>query len=172
MAQEALDEAEVGAFLDQKRGRSVAEHVRRHPAAQLGLLGNPAQAQAHGLGGERPASGVDQEGGLGRPGASTGLDGAFEQPGRLAVHEDAPRDGPARGEADDDAVLRRIEGFGDDRRLEFFDEGDGENVRVVYSFDTTDVIPLEELGDEPPAGEELDPTEKKILSDYLRASAG
>jgi hypothetical protein len=65
-------------------------------------------------------------------------------------------------------ALGQIEGFGDDRKVEFFDNGDGK-VRVIYSFDTTDVIPLEELGDEPPPGEELDPTERKILEITARA---
>lgn len=65
-------------------------------------------------------------------------------------------------------ALSQIEGFGDDRKVEFFDNGDGK-VRVVYSFDTTDVIPLEELGEEPPPGEKLDPTEKKILEITARA---
>jgi hypothetical protein len=65
-------------------------------------------------------------------------------------------------------VLREIEGFGDDRKVEFFDNGDG-RVRVVYSFDTSDVIPLEELGDEAPDGAELDPIEKKILQITSRA---
>ncbi len=65
-------------------------------------------------------------------------------------------------------ALREIEGFGDDRKVEFFDNGDG-RVRVVYSFDTSDVIPLEELGDEPPEGGKLDPIEKKILEITGRA---
>lgn len=62
----------------------------------------------------------------------------------------------------DIAALRRIEGFGDDRKIEFFDEGDGKHARVVYSFDTTDVIPVDEVSDEEAAAA-TDPTERKIL---------
>lgn len=62
----------------------------------------------------------------------------------------------------DIAALRRIEGFGDDRKIEFFDEGDGQHARVVYSFDTTDVIPVDEVSDEE-AANATDPTERKIL---------
>jgi hypothetical protein len=58
--------------------------------------------------------------------------------------------------------LSQIEGFGDDRKVEFFDNGDGK-VRMVYSFDTRDVIPLEELGEEPAPGQKVDPIEKKIF---------
>jgi hypothetical protein len=65
-------------------------------------------------------------------------------------------------------ALRRIEGFGDDRKLEFFDEGDGKHARVVYSFDTTDVIPVDEVSDEEAAAAQ-DPTEKKILDITRRA---
>ncbi|RMG07627.1 MAG: hypothetical protein D6731_23425 [Planctomycetota bacterium] len=64
--------------------------------------------------------------------------------------------------------LSLIQGFGDDRKMEFFDNGDG-RVRVVYSFDTRDVIPLEELGEEPANGQELDPIEKKVLEITARA---
>lgn len=64
-------------------------------------------------------------------------------------------------------VLGRVEGFGDDRKIEFYDEGNGK-VRVVYSFDTTDLIPIEEVG-EPGQGAEEDPMEKKIREVTLRA---
>jgi hypothetical protein len=62
-------------------------------------------------------------------------------------------------------ALGKIEGFGDDRKIEFFDEGEGK-VRVVYSFDTTDIVPIEET---PEAGAEQDPVEKKILEVTRRA---
>ncbi|MCO5167513.1 MAG: hypothetical protein M9894_14295 [Planctomycetes bacterium] len=62
-------------------------------------------------------------------------------------------------------ALGRVEGFGDDRKIEFFDEGGGK-VRVVYSVDTTDLIPIEEMGD--PAGE-ADEVEKKIREVTTRA---
>jgi hypothetical protein len=65
-------------------------------------------------------------------------------------------------------ALSQIQGFGDDRKVEFFDNGDGK-VRVVYSFDTRDVIPLEELGEGPAPGEKLDPTEAKILAITAKA---
>ncbi|MEZ6184337.1 MAG: hypothetical protein R3F62_04905 [Planctomycetota bacterium] len=55
-------------------------------------------------------------------------------------------------------ALNEIEGFGDDRRILFYDEGNG-MVRVVYSFDTTDAIPADELDDEAPSD---DPIETKI----------
>lgn len=64
-------------------------------------------------------------------------------------------------------ALSRVEGFGDDRKIEFFDEGDGK-VRVVYTFDTTDLIPIEEVG-EAGEGQEEDPVEKKIREVTLRA---
>lgn len=63
-------------------------------------------------------------------------------------------------------ALARVEGFGDDRKIEFYDEGNGK-VRVVYSFDTTDLLPIEEVG-EGAAGDE-DPIEKKIREVTLRA---
>lgn len=63
-------------------------------------------------------------------------------------------------------ALARVEGFGDDRKIEFYDEGNGK-VRVVYSFDTTDLIPIEEVG-EGGAGDD-DPVEKKIRDITLRA---
>jgi hypothetical protein len=64
-------------------------------------------------------------------------------------------------------ALSRIEGFGDDRKIDFYDEGNGK-VRVVYSFDTTDLIPIEEVGS-PEAGAEQDPVEKKIQEITTRA---
>lgn len=64
-------------------------------------------------------------------------------------------------------ALARVEGFGDDRKIEFYDEGNGK-VRVVYSFDTTDLIPIEEVGDAGEGAEE-DPIEKKIREVTLRA---
>ncbi len=70
------------------------------------------------------------------------------------------------------ATLSKMEGFGEDRRVDFYDEGDGK-VRVVYGFDTDEAIPLEEFSDGAPApGEELDPTEKKILAATERARDG
>lgn len=70
------------------------------------------------------------------------------------------------------AALAKMEGFGEDRRVDFYDEGDGK-VRVVYGFDTDEAIPLEEISDGAPApGEELDPTEKKILAATERARDG
>lgn len=67
-------------------------------------------------------------------------------------------------------ALTLLQGFGDDRKVEFYDNGD-DKVRVVYSFDTADVIPLEELGEGPPPGEKLDPVEKKILAITAKARA-
>jgi len=64
-------------------------------------------------------------------------------------------------------ALNEIEGFGDDRRILFYDEGNG-LVRVVYSFDTTDAIPADEL-DEEEAGD--DPIEKKIMEITKKARA-
>ena len=64
-------------------------------------------------------------------------------------------------------ALARVEGFGDDRKIEFYDEGNGK-VRVVYSFDTTDLIPIEEVGEGGAAADE-DPIEKKIREVTLRA---
>jgi hypothetical protein len=63
------------------------------------------------------------------------------------------------------AALSRIEGFGDDRKIEFYGEG-GDKVRVVYTFDTTDLIPIDEVGE---GGAQVDPTEKKIREVTLRA---
>ncbi len=69
-------------------------------------------------------------------------------------------------------ALAKIEGFGEDRRIDFYDNGDGK-VRVVYGFDTDDAIPLEEFTDGGPApGEKLDETEQKILALTERARAG
>jgi hypothetical protein len=62
-------------------------------------------------------------------------------------------------------ALSRVEGFGDDRKIDFYDEGGGK-VRVVYSFDTTDLIPIDEVGE---GGEGEDPVEKKIREVTLRA---
>lgn len=62
-------------------------------------------------------------------------------------------------------ALKKIEGFGDDRTIEFFDEGNGK-VRVVYSFDTSDLVPVEETGE---PGAQEDPTEKKIREITQRA---
>jgi hypothetical protein len=67
-------------------------------------------------------------------------------------------------------ALSLLQGFGDDRKVEFYDNGDGK-VRVVYSFDTADVIPLEELGEGPAPGEKLDPVEAKILAITAKARA-
>lgn len=65
-------------------------------------------------------------------------------------------------------ALSRLEGFGDERKLEFYDEGDGK-VRVMYSFDTTDVVPVDEVAPgEAPQGE-VDPVEKKIMEITQRA---
>ena len=63
-------------------------------------------------------------------------------------------------------ALNRVEGFGDDRKIEFYDEGGGK-VRVVYTFDTTDLIPIDEVGET--GGQEVDPVEKKIREVTLRA---
>ena len=63
-------------------------------------------------------------------------------------------------------ALSRIEGFGDDRKIDFYDEGGGK-VRVVYTFDTTDLIPIDEVGEGGQAP--TDPTEKKIREVTLRA---
>ncbi|MCA8923862.1 MAG: hypothetical protein KDD82_18775 [Planctomycetes bacterium] len=62
-------------------------------------------------------------------------------------------------------ALNEIEGFGDDRRILFYDEGEG-MVRVVYSFDTTDAIPADELDEEEASD---DPVEKKITEVTKRA---
>lgn len=66
-------------------------------------------------------------------------------------------------------ALSRLEGFGDERKLEFFDEGEGK-VRVLYSFDTTDVVPVDEVvpSEGAPQGE-VDPVEKKIMEITQRA---
>lgn len=64
-------------------------------------------------------------------------------------------------------ALGNLEGFGDDRKLEFYDEGDGK-VRVLYSFDTTDVVPVDEVGPGEGGGE-VDPIEKKIMEVTQRA---
>lgn len=66
------------------------------------------------------------------------------------------------------AALGRLEGFGNDRKLEFFDEGGGK-VRVVYSFDTSDLVPIEEVAPDEAGGAEEDPVEKKILEISKRA---
>ena len=58
-------------------------------------------------------------------------------------------------------ALEQIEGFGDDRRIEFFHTEEGE-VRMVYRFDTRDVVPLEEVGSDVPEAE-MDPIERKIF---------
>lgn len=63
-------------------------------------------------------------------------------------------------------ALGRIEGFGDDRKIDFYDEGGGK-VRVVYTFDTTDLIPIDEVGES--GQEDADPVEKKIREVTLRA---
>jgi len=57
-------------------------------------------------------------------------------------------------------ALNRIEGFGDDRRIEFYDD-DGK-IRVVYGFDTKDVLPAEDVDDED-IEQATDPIERKIL---------
>ena len=59
------------------------------------------------------------------------------------------------------AALNQIEGFGDDRRIDFYDNGDGK-ARVVYSFDTKDQLPIEEFGE--PGEGAMDPVEKKIVA--------
>lgn len=64
-------------------------------------------------------------------------------------------------------ALSRLEGFGDERKLEFYDDGDGK-VRVAYSFDTTDVVPVDEVSGAPGGGE-VDPVEKKIMEITQRA---
>jgi len=64
-------------------------------------------------------------------------------------------------------ALARIEGFGRDRSMAFYDNGDGK-VRVIYGFDTRDVIPIEELTDGSDDAEP-DPTSKKILGLVERA---
>lgn len=66
-------------------------------------------------------------------------------------------------------ALARIEGFGQDRSVHFYDNGDG-RVRVIYSFDTRDVIPIEELTDGSDDAEP-DPTSKKILELVSQAQA-
>jgi hypothetical protein len=58
-------------------------------------------------------------------------------------------------------ALNQIEGFGDDRRIDFYDNGDGK-ARVVYSFDTKDQLPIEEFGE--PGEGAMDPVEKKIVA--------
>jgi hypothetical protein len=69
-------------------------------------------------------------------------------------------------------ALAKMEGFGEDRRVDFYDEGEGK-VRIVYGFDTDEAIPLEEFSDgEPAPGEQLDETEKKILELTQRARDG
>lgn len=67
-------------------------------------------------------------------------------------------------------ALSMIEGFGDDRRIDFY-EKDAKQAWVVYSFDTTDVIPIEEFSDDTPPrpGEKVDPVEKKILEITAKA---
>ncbi|HBP20571.1 MAG TPA: hypothetical protein DEA08_22625 [Planctomycetes bacterium] len=60
-------------------------------------------------------------------------------------------------------ALNKIEGFGDDRRVDFYDNGDGQ-VRVVYSFDTRDQLPMEEFGDPGVPEDQMDPIEKKIVT--------
>ena len=69
------------------------------------------------------------------------------------------------------AALGKIDGFGRDRRVDFYDDGDGK-VRVVYSFDTADTIPIEELVEDAPPGQELDPIEKKLLAITRKARDG
>jgi hypothetical protein len=65
-------------------------------------------------------------------------------------------------------TLTQIEGFGDDRRIEFFEDPTG-GVRMIYSFDTTDVIPLEEVSDEEAAEAMQDPIERQIIEVTRRA---
>lgn len=60
-------------------------------------------------------------------------------------------------------ALSQIEGFGDDRRVDFYDNGDGK-VRVIYSFDTKDQLPMEEFGDSGTKPEDMDPIERKIVT--------
>ncbi|MGE0706819.1 MAG: hypothetical protein AB7N76_06400 [Planctomycetota bacterium] len=60
-------------------------------------------------------------------------------------------------------ALSQMEGFGDDRRIDYYDEGDGK-VRVVYSFDTKDQLPMEEFGEAGTKPEDMDPIEKKIVA--------
>jgi hypothetical protein len=60
-------------------------------------------------------------------------------------------------------ALRQIEGFGDDRRIDYYDNEDGK-VRVVYSFDTKDQLPMEEFGEPGVDPEDMDPIEKKIVA--------
>ena len=70
------------------------------------------------------------------------------------------------------ATLRKIEGFGNDRKLEFFEGGKGkaDKAWVIYTLDTKDVIPLEEFGGEPPRpGEKRDPIEVKLAEITQRA---
>lgn len=64
-------------------------------------------------------------------------------------------------------ALSRVEGFGDDRKIDFYD--DNGKVRVVYSFDTTDIVPVDDtMNDEAGAGKP-DPIEQKIQEITMKA---